>query len=289
MDEDVRPASFEVEAERTRRARNARRVRVALGCLVALTFSCLGLCGLVGYGFHRHGKDVRRHGVAPMAEEANEADPNFRLLARVRSSLGTQALTTCTQLEDVLDGELDRLSDRDAFAFHEWTRARLAELDTQPMREACQVVGYGGCPEPVFLWFRAYLLAMGRPTFSLAVAADDEALARILPQAPYCQSFVDVTYAAAVRSVLHEDAGVDAGPRDLGPTDIGERDAGHDPALQGIADEPADAATPADAGLPLASRIEPPTSTRLLPRRELGATHPHLCHRFTCTLADVFD
>lgn len=276
MQEPEVEASSDAGRERKEAAASRRRLRIAFGCLFVLTTVCVGVCGVAGYGFQRHTADVRRFEAAPMPSVTAETDPGFRLLAEARASVGAEAISSCADLENAIAGKIDELSDAEAFALHEWTRARLAELDTQSMREACQTVGYGVCSDESFLAFRAYLLAMGRPTFALAIADDDAALARILPKTPYCRSLVDVTYAGAVRTTVIEDAGVDAGPTD----------AAVDASMDG---GPSDGRIPVDAGLPLAERIGTETSTRSLPRRELGAAHPHLCHRFTCTVDDVFD
>lgn len=276
------PADDEAPGKPPRR----RGLRIALGCLAVMTTACLGVCGLAGYGFNRHASDVRRFEPAPMPDAATETDPNFRLLAEARASLGTGPIVSCSDLETEISDRLDELSHEDALAFHEWARARLLDLDSQPMREACQAARSGACPEAVFLWFRSYLVAMGRPTFALALADDDRALARILPKTARCRSFVDITYAAAVRSVLVEDAGIDAGHSAVASADSSVSDGGIDAS---IVEAPSDAGIEPESGLPPTTPIASTTSTRQLPRRQLAAGHPYLCRRFTCTVEDVFD
>lgn len=195
----------------------SRPYRFALGCLFFLTTACVLVCGIAGYGIKRHGDDVARHAPAPMPDPSTESDPDFRILAEVRRALGTRPVDDCSRLETALDAELAEFDAARAEAFYAFVRARLEELDTQALREVCQIAGYGACSDETFLAFRAYLLAMGRPTFELARADDDEALARILPRAPYCFSFAESSYGAAVRATQGADAGI-AGPTRIEPS-----------------------------------------------------------------------
>lgn len=273
------PADHEAPGKPPRR----RGLRIALGCLAVMTTACLVVCGLAGYGLNRHAKDVESHEAAPMPDAANETEPGFRMLAEARTAVGAGPVDDCGPLETAIEAELASLDADQTFAFYAWVRDRLAELDTQPLREACQTVGYGGCSDEAFLAFRAYLLVMGRPTYELAVADDDRALARILPKNAYCRAFAEILYGAAVHPTLAADAGLDAAVD-------GAVDAVTDGGLAaGAVEAAADAGPEGAAGGPTITRIDPTTATVLRARRDLPRNHPQLCRRFSCTFDDVFD
>ncbi len=144
------------------------------------------------------------------------------------------------------------MSRDELIAMHAWVRARLADADTQGLRDACGAAFQGGCTPPMFLSFRAALVLMGQKSFIDAIAEPDS-LATTLEPYPQCERLTWVVL-TALRAAQSADAGTDASESEGEPPPILDD-----------------------------------TRTQQHTRYELRTRVPALCARYSCGIQDVFD
>lgn len=196
-------AEEQVAFEEAERRKKRRRLVIVTSVLLALVFTCCGACGLAMVLSSRHARDVRRFTPIPPVDATGETDRFYALLAASRTTADLAG--DCRPTVANVRAALTSAGPAEARAFQEWLRQRVAELDRQDVRDTCGAALYGACPEHRFLAYRAYLVAMGRPTVEQA-RRDPDALVDGLPRDVGCE---DLTWVA---NAAHQASVADGGP-----------------------------------------------------------------------------